>query len=124
MKCVQKLCPIPHTVFNGLQRASTDLGKANLFNNYFFSMFSEGESAHCPGNISNPDLTERMDITQQNVSAILEKINPAKSQRPYAIPKRLLKNLATVLSPSLRQILSTSVSKRNFTEPWKRAQRR
>ena len=119
--CVQKPCPILHTVFNGLQRASTDLSKANLFNNYFASMFSEGDSAHYPGNISNPDLTGRMDITEKNVSAILEKLNPAKSHGPDAIPHRLLKNLATVLSPSLSRILSTCVSKGKFPEPWKTA---
>ena len=106
-------------MFNGLQRASTDLSKDNLFNNYFASMFSEGDSAHYPGNISNPDLTGRMDITEQNVSAILEKLNPAKSHGPDAIPSRLLKNLATVLSPSLSRILSTCVNKGRFPEPWK-----
>ena len=101
MKCVQKPCPIPHTVFNGHKgRQQTWVQPIQGVNRLGYSHYSTTTLPVCSRKVTQRTIlvTSQTRIslggwifTEQNVSAILEKLNPAKSQGPDAIPNRLLK---------------------------------
>ena len=97
---------IPNTVHLGDISAQSDLNKANLFNDYFHSVFTRS-SFWCPNphqlSDTNPKLSY-LSITEENVFRSFASLNPSKADGCDGIGPRLLKHCALALCQPLHQL--------------------
>ena len=104
---------------NGIE-AKTDLEKANLLNDYFYSTFNQHQDLPLPNIIeyNDPELNSiNLDITE--VSKELKNINTNKAIGPDGIPSIVLKECHHELSPSLCQIFNLSLKSGIVPNAWK-----
>ena len=67
-----------------------------------------------------PDLSPiEIDITE--VAGLLKQIDPFKAAGPDGIPSRLLKEVASELSPSITLLFNASLQQGNIPDDWKKA---
>jgi hypothetical protein len=100
---------------------SDSIGKAQAFNEYF--------SSHSNINTTNASLPEErftcntslsdINITENEVTDILQSLDPNKSVGPDGINPRLLKICSKQLSPSLTKLINMSIQKGIFPDCWK-----
>jgi hypothetical protein len=96
--------------------------KANILNDQFTSVFSSEQGGDIPtkGNSpysSVPDIT----VHQAGVYKLLYNINQHKATGPDTIPGKLLKELASEISPILTTIYNASIKQGKIPNQWKEA---
>ena len=102
---------------------TTNRDKAELFNNFFSSVFTVEDTDHMPSVFTKSELQSLCDITftVSDVEKLLLKLNCNKSPGPDNIHPHILKECATVLSLPLWILLSTSLSEGKLPVSWKKA---
>ena len=111
----------PDTMKMQEKQAENDQGIAELFNQFFASVFTKGDAQDVIpdlAGIPNPNL---IDITLETdeVQKVLEELNPNKAIGPDNIPARILKECAEVLAPNLTRIFNKSLHDGKVPDSWK-----
>ena len=101
---------------------STDEGMANIFNEYFASVYTEEDTSEIPivpivyrGN--NP--LRKIEITVDKVKMKLKKLNSNKSAGPDGFYPRVIKETEEETAPQFCNIFRTSLEQRKAVRDWK-----
>ena len=107
------------------QPITEPLAKANLFNDYFNSVFSQLDTEPPPPGLYPivPRVSELDIITLSidEVQKILSSLDPSKSPGPDEVTARLLKELAQEIAGPLTQLFNQSLACGKFPAKWKDA---
>ena len=112
-KLKSKSCNVPEKVSmraegNSRKYAETPTDVANLFNNYFTSIFTTD-----PDTFADPSTTDALlddvILTPDDVTNVLKTLNNNKAHGPDGIPARLLIETASQISPSLCELFNKSL---------------
>ena len=107
----------------GRQLLSDSKSKAQLLSDQFKSVFTidtpETEGIRLRG--PNYPPIDDLIIKEDGVLKLLQGLNPSKASGPDEIPARLLKNLATELTPAITETFRQSVLTGALPESWKQA---
>ena len=103
--------------------ASNQFDAACLFNNYFYSTFTDPNSyIDLPVvNIFQNPFLNNLIFTPSDVLNVLLKLNPTKASGHDGLDARVLKECAHVLAPSLTRIFNYSFQNGIFPKSWKLA---
>jgi hypothetical protein len=101
--------------------AETDIGKANMLNNFFSSVFTHEDKHHLPLTqeleVTNP-LTD-VEITEQEVDKLLQQLNSDKLPGPEGIHPRILKECLSLLSAGIQKLYRKSLDAGTVPEDWR-----
>lgn len=119
LKSIKKTSTIPQLVKLGDLEASDDFTKAELFNEYFASVFNQLDQVTI-------DLNRRelntLNCNELKISKILNALDTNKSTGPDKIGNLLLKKCCDTLSKSLSLVFQTCTNKGIYPEYWKLSQ--
>lgn len=104
--------------------STTPAAIADLFNNYFTSVFScdNLEEPSSPPSSPSSDLGQSdIHLTTEEVSRTLLELDSSKATGPDGIPSRLLKETAWQIAPSLTLLFNRSLSCGEIPDEWKLA---
>ena len=113
----------PAVMHHGNIKVESDIDKANLFADYFSSVFFESSSFECGNlglNCAFPIL-EELSINENLVLELCKTIDINKSRGPDDLPAIILKNCAHSLSHSLCQIFKKICQTSTYPESWKQS---
>ena len=116
LKCIRKTPSIPPTVNFDKTVASINVEKAEVFNQYFASVFTKSNMQ--PGNEPN-NILNSANYTEEQISDILFELNPDKSTGPDKNGNTLLKKCHKTLCKSLKLIFRTCLNKQCYPSYWK-----
>ncbi len=95
--------------------------KANILNKQFQSVFQK-ETTTMPLNNNSPHHTiPDIDITENGVRKMLERLKPHKAMGPDEIGPRILKELAPTIAPMLTSIYRKSYATGEVPDDWRKA---
>lgn len=101
--------------------ASTDLEKAELFNQFFYSVFSTTTFTLPP--ISrlpvHSNTLDKIDITETDILEALTSLDPSKAQGPDELGPSLLKHCSYALCAPLLHLFSQCLQQHNIPSEWK-----
>ena len=122
VKSQSKCTRIPETIKSGDRFRSKAIDKANLFNEYFYSQFSEGSSYEIDIEM-NKNAKGFMDLRFHvvDVLLILKELNPSKAAGPDGIDGIILKNCAASIAKPLTLLFNTSFVTGCIPGEWKLA---
>ena len=101
---------------------SNSNAKAHILNDQFTSVFSHELPGEVPTKgVSPHSAVPDINITASGVLKLLRNINPNKATGPDTITGRLLKELATEITPALTLIFKASLHQGEIPEQWKKA---
>ena len=108
-------------LFNGSITATSDLDKANMFNEYFASCFNSSMSSpsyHIP---ESPELSslDAFDIVPTEVANLLRKLKTHSASGPDGISSWMLRNFADSASPSIASLFNLSIKSGKLPGEWK-----
>ena len=119
LRSLKKSGDFPSTVHHGSCRASTDEGKASLFNTYFHSVFSDSPlplpSLDCSDFSSSLNVT----FTESDVFNALQSLDTAKAMGMDGIGPNVLKHCALGLCEPLHRLFTTSIRHHSIPAEWK-----
>ena len=122
VKAKSKSTRIPETIRSGDRYRNKSIDQANLFNEYFYSQFSDASS--CDVNIDigrNENCFMDLQFHAVDVFLILKGINSSKAAGPDGIDGIVLKNYAASLAKPLSLIFNTSFVTGCIPDEWKLA---
>ena len=99
--------------------ASINVEKAEVFNQYFASVFTK--SNRQPGNEPN-NILNSANYTEEQISDISIELNPDKSTGPDKIGNTLLKKCLKALCKTIKLIFRTCLNKQCYPNYWKISQ--
>ena len=117
LKTIMKTSSIPTEVFLDDKSANTDIEKAELFNQYFQSVFSKNHHDYT--------LTERqpnlsmIHFSELEIQLVLQSLDESKAKGLDRMGNNLLKKLSHSLPKSLHLIFNTIANKCYFPSFWK-----
>jgi len=117
---ITKSAPIPSTVLYNSVSATQDIDKADLFNKYFYSVFSQS-SYSLPNFDQLPQTTMSIDsinITEEEVYCALSSLDPHKATGIDGISPAILRNCAIVLTKPLHYLFSQSIRDHSLPAEW------
>ena len=96
--------------------------KAEILNTQFKSVFTQEDTSDIP-HLFGPDYPTiaNLVVMPEGVRKLLDNINPKKAAGPDQIPCRILKELATELTPVLTAIFNQSLTSGNLPSIWTKA---
>jgi hypothetical protein len=105
------------------QQATTDKEKANLFNEFFGSVFTEPiPNENLPPVVDDPNpLLEHIVLEEREVITALKNLDPNKANGPDQIPPGFLKECAQSLAKPLTIIFNRSLETGRVPSGWKKA---
>ena len=111
---------LPDLITSGGTRVTSAMDKANMFNNFFSSVFTQEDLNHLP---SAPKLKikEGLDdfvFTEADVLSLLRKLNVTKSPGPDNIHPRVLKVCADELVTPLYLLFRASLTAGKLPNAW------
>ena len=97
--------------------------KANILNEQFSSVFNRGEDATTIPNLGRSPYPAvgKITVTKNGVYKLLTALEPHKASGPDHLPARLLKELATELSPIYTLLFQASLDQSIIPDDWKTA---
>ena len=107
-----------------LPKATTDLGKAELLNQFFISQSRQSAS---PGAVPpirtprSPLVLDRFQVSYEQVANGLRTINTRKAPGADGIPPKLLQLVAQEVTPTVHHLFNTSLNTGALPEEWKSA---
>ena len=106
---------------NTMQRTVADNPDsiANMFNQYFASVFSRKKANEEGVMESDEPIMTDLIFSEAEVSCVLRSLDSSKATGPDGIPARLLKETADVITPSLCESFNRSVLTGTMPEEWK-----
>ena len=121
IRSISRQASIPHTVFFDDRFSTNDHDKANLFNDFFQSVF---KSSNIPPPDSNslptPPITlDNISITEDDVYIALANLDESKATGPDGIPARVLKYCSCVLASPIRHLFSQCILQSYLPKEWK-----
>jgi hypothetical protein len=119
LNCIRKSTPIPPTIRFGEKMADSDHTQAELFNEYFCSVYETHPVTDESPTIIPEATLEDFDTSPSTISSILKKLDTNKSRGPDNLPPALFKQ-----TQSLTRSISTTLFNKikqtsNFPEQWK-----
>jgi hypothetical protein len=104
------------------KKAVSDSEKANLFNDFFTSVFNLNEATSLPEikKVINPRLTS-LQVDHDMVRKLLVGLDANKALGPDKIPTKVLKECASEVAESLTYLFNKSLQLGLFPTPWKDA---
>ena len=115
---------IPPTVSHGSVSATSPTEKANLFNEFFYSVFNSTSVSFPSSSLSLlpfPDSSLcSIDISEEEVYCVLTSLDPSKATGGDGIPPLILKYCADSLSKPLLHLFSLCLSKSYLPKEWRR----
>lgn len=104
-------------------KGTTDAEKANMFNDFFTSVFTPNQEGLVKPDIcqtQNPNLSDTT-FTEDEILKQLKSIDETKSPGPDGIPSKLLKQHAESMTPSNTLLFNKSLELGAFPQIWKLA---
>ena len=96
--------------------------KANVFADYFSSVFTSEDITHIPTLSTDPlPSISPIQIHVDGVYQLLQNIQQHKASTPDNLPARFLKEVAYEISPSLTMIFQASLDQGSLPNIWKTA---
>ena len=97
--------------------------KANMFNNFFSSVFTHEDLTHIPSKpkLQVKEVLDDINFTVADVLQLLHKLNVSKSPGPDNIHPRILKECAEELAIPLYTMFRTSLTAGQLPQAWKEA---
>ncbi len=120
-KAKTKARSLPSIIKCGGQEATTAPEKSEIFNNYFYSVFTAPETnPNLPiiQEFPNPTLG-LLTINGLDVYKVLKNMDPNKALGPDNISPRVLKECASSLAPSLTKFFNLTLRKGSLPDQWK-----
>ena len=114
---------VPNIISDGVNSCTSSVDKSNMFNKYFFSVFSNKPEPKVKPVIKclkNPSLSN-ITLTIDEVYNILNSLDTSKATGPDGLPARILKECSNELAPSLCRIFNMSLSTGVVPDSWKEA---
>ena len=121
LRSIHRQASIPHTVFFDHRFSTNDYDKANLFNEFFQSVF---KSSNIPplDSSSLPTLhitLDKMSITEADVYVALTNLDETKATGPDGILVRVLKCCSSVLANPIKHLFSQCILQSYLPKEWK-----
>jgi len=120
IKSITKSSSLPSILKYNQLTVNTDLDKANVFNKYFFSVYTDNSS--CSLDLSHPQPPSQLadiSITHDEVFQVLCSLNTNKASGSDNIGPTLLKNCASSLTYPLHHLFSLSLQTSVIPSEWK-----
>ena len=97
-----------------------NLGKANILNRHFSSVYTTEDISHLPSlNEHSIPAIEPITINTAGVADLLSNIQPFKASGPDNIPAFLLKEIAFQIAPPLAVVFQASLNQCSLPADWK-----
>ena len=105
------------------QTTTKDEEKANIFADYFSSVFTTEQPGYIPTmpTVNNKTEMYKLTITENTILSILKELSISKSPGPNEISTRLLMELSGVICHPLCKIFETSIKTSCIPDDWKDA---
>ena len=121
IRSIRRQASIPHTVFFDDRFSTNDHDKANLFNEFFQSVF---KSSNIPPLDSSslpipPISLDNISITEADVYITLTNLDETKATGPDGIPTRVLKHCSCVLASPIKHLFSQCILQSYLSKEWK-----
>ncbi len=94
---------------------------ANMFNNYFASVFTSDIQSDEPRLSTSDPLITELTLSEHEVESALKTLDINKATGPDGIPAKLLKETASTIAPSLCKLFNKSLHLGVVPEEWKLA---
>jgi len=115
-----KSATIPPTVYLDATSASSDTARANLFNQYFYSVFTQPTVADDQVNpISDPGEIDSLVFNEDEVYSALSQLDSNKATGLDTISPKILKHCASSLTRPLWHLFNLSLSTGIIPQEWK-----
>ena len=120
MKSITKSNLIPSTVFHNTSSANTDSAKANAFNIYFHSVFTQ-DTGHCSSTDYLPltNTLSKINISDLDVYNSLITLDTTKAMGPDNIPLIVLSKCASALYKPLYHLFCLCLDLSYLPFEWK-----
>ena len=113
---------IPDLISDDGQTISDDLGKADILNNFFSSVFTNEDLENIPGIEKQTNVVlEDIEITESKIICMLKKLNSSKAPGPDNIHGKVLKECSEFIACPLNLIFNKSMTEGNLPSQWKEA---
>ena len=91
--------------------ADTNIGIANMFNEYFASIFNTDYQSSSENRVQpyNDIIIDDITLSEEEIVAVIKNLDTNKAQGPDNIPARLLKETANEIAPSLCALFNKSL---------------
>ena len=101
--------------------ADTNIGIANMFNEYFASIFNTDYHSFSENRVQpyNDITIDDITLSEEEIVAVIKNLDTNKAQGPDNIPARLLKETATEIAPSLCALFNKSLRVGVLPSDWK-----
>ena len=119
VKSTSKSCRIPEIVRYKNEISSNTITKANMFNNFFYSQFSEPSTYDIEISLEQDE--EYIDFSTTRISQLLSDINVNKTCGPDNIPGIVLKHCSTRISAPLSRLFHSIYNTGIVPNEWKKA---
>ena len=110
---------LPPKVFMDSISASTDSDKANLFNNYFFSVYTPPMSCSIPPPPDSLSVLNDIQISHSDIYTALTHLDPSKAIGIDGFGPQILRSCADALCTPLHHLFKTSLLYSTFPSQWK-----
>ncbi|MCY3929513.1 MAG: reverse transcriptase family protein [Acidobacteria bacterium] len=118
IRSLTKSHSIPPTLHYNSISADSDLDKANIFNDYFYSVFTQAPTNYpTPSNISS--VLSNISISEEDVYNALINLDTSKAMGPDSIPPIVLLKCASVLYKPLHHLFSLTLKYGYLPRDWK-----
>ena len=119
LKTLTKANHIPQEVFLDDKIARTDAEKAELFNQYFQSVFTE-QTYTAEKHVAQPTpVIDSIHFTQVEIKEAMSNLEVNKAKGPDSLGNEVLKNLSESLCKSLCMLFNLIANKGHFPNEWK-----
>ena len=119
IKSITKSNSLPSILKYNQLTVNTDLDKANVFNEYFFSVYTDNSSCSDLLHPQPPSQLADISITHDEVFQVLCSLNTKKASGSDNIGPTLLKNCASSLTYPLHHLFSLSLQTNVIPSEWK-----
>ena len=103
---------------NGSDTVSDQVGKANILNSFFKSVFTNEKTSNLPDlQQTVPDI-EPLEIVADGIEKLLRDLNPSKASGPDNIPNKILKECSVELAPLLAALFNQSLTSGELPDDW------
>jgi hypothetical protein len=123
IKANSKSRGLPSFLYNSNRdKVDNFIGMANIFNNFFQSIFSNNNNLPLPDiNLYEDNNLRDIVLTEDEVHKELTKLNPSKAQGPDNLPTQVLKECAQELTPSITTLFNSTLENGTVPHAWKTA---
>ena len=122
-RCKTKSNSIPTSIKYNNRTFTSARDKAEAFNKYFFTTFTEDNDVLPASNNTRSDVPQLVlpTLSESEVHQVLSQLDPYKAPGPDGIPTLILKECSRELSPSVCHLFNLSLSSGKLPQEWKKS---